>query len=71
MQLEIRPEPTQAERAAIEAALRALEADGGGRGAWWAAGVAESLDGAGDGDDGAGVRQAIARPRSTDGARRA
>ena len=69
MQLEIRPEPTQAERAAIEAALRALEADGGGRGAWWAAGVAESLDGDGDGD--AGVRQAIARPRSTDGARRA
>jgi hypothetical protein len=45
--LEISPEPKPEERAAIEAALRELE-DGAraGRGAWWEAGLAESLDGA-------------------------
>jgi hypothetical protein len=47
MALEIRPEPTPEEAAAIEAALRKLELDEQGRnghGPWWEAGVAENLD---------------------------
>ena len=46
MTLEIRPEPMPDERAAVEAALRELEEEPrAGRGAWWEAGLAESLDG--------------------------
>jgi hypothetical protein len=48
--LEIHPEPTAAERGAIEVALRALEDDARpGRGAWWEAGLAENLDVSEDG----------------------
>jgi hypothetical protein len=44
--LAIRPEPTDKERAAIEAALAATtERDAGARGPWWEAGLAENLDG--------------------------
>ncbi len=44
MILEISPEPSPGERAAIEAALRALaESNGVGPGAWWEAGLAENL----------------------------
>jgi hypothetical protein len=45
--LAIRPEPTDDERAAIEAALTApAERDAGKRGPWWEAGLAENLHGA-------------------------
>jgi hypothetical protein len=45
MALEIRPEPTPEEAAAIDAALRELAEQGrNGRGPWWEAGVAENLD---------------------------
>jgi hypothetical protein len=45
MALEIRPEPTPEEAAAIEAALQKLEEPGrDGHGPWWEAGVAENLD---------------------------
>ena len=45
MILEISPEPSPAEWAAIEAALRALgEQNGSGPGAWWQAGLAENLE---------------------------
>jgi hypothetical protein len=48
--LEIRPEPTPAERAAVEAALRELqEQSRTGPGAWWEAGLAENLDDSGAG----------------------
>jgi len=46
VELEIRPEPTPEERAAIVAALAELlrqEADG--HGAWWEAGVREAVEG--------------------------
>jgi hypothetical protein len=38
-------EPTEAERAAIEAALALVQRERDGRGAWWCAGVAENVDG--------------------------
>jgi hypothetical protein len=45
MPLEIRPEPTPEEAAAIETALREFAEQGrNGRGPWWEAGVAENLD---------------------------
>ena len=45
MSLEISPEPSAAERAAIEAALAQLAAEDerSGSGAWWRAGLAENL----------------------------
>jgi hypothetical protein len=50
VELEITPEPSLEERAAIEAAVQAVLAEGApDRGAWWQAGVA---DGADDQDDG-------------------
>ncbi len=42
VELVIRPEPSAAERAAIEQALAAASTDGR-PGAWWRAGLAESL----------------------------
>jgi hypothetical protein len=43
--LDIRPEPTPEETAAIEAALREVdERSRNGHGPWWEAGVAENLD---------------------------
>lgn len=44
-ELEITPDPTPEERAAIEAALEAMsEPDGTGSGAWWEAGLLESVE---------------------------
>jgi hypothetical protein len=44
VRLEISPEPSPAEREAIEAALSALaERDGFGPGAWWREGLEENL----------------------------
>jgi hypothetical protein len=45
VELEIEPEPTPEERAAIEQALAAAAPgrSGGDRGAWWQAGVDEAL----------------------------
>jgi len=49
--VDIVPEPTSEERAAIEAALRSRAAQDGGRpGPWWEAGARESV-GAGDPTD--------------------
>ncbi len=46
MNVEITPEPTPEERAAILAALERLRAEEAqGPGAWWEAGVRENLDG--------------------------
>jgi hypothetical protein len=43
--LQIRPVPSEAERAAIEATLELLEGERGvGRGGWWEAGVRENLE---------------------------
>jgi hypothetical protein len=43
--LQIRPVPSEGERAAIEAALELLEGErGAGRAAWWEAGVRENLE---------------------------
>jgi len=43
--IEITPEPTPGERAAITAALEQMAADeAGGLGAWWEAGLRESVD---------------------------
>ena len=45
MSLEITPEPTPEERAAIVAALEQLRAEEArGPGAWWEAGLRENLD---------------------------
>jgi hypothetical protein len=45
MELEIAPQPTPEERAAIERALRSIAASRGAqeRGDWWQAGVRESV----------------------------
>lgn len=44
-EIEITPEPSPEERAAIAAALEQLEADEAGRpGAWWEAGLRESVE---------------------------
>ena len=44
MEVEIRPEPTHEERAAIIAALESLaEADAAGNGPWWKAGLRENV----------------------------
>ena len=44
MIVEISPEPSPAEREAIEAALgAAFERDGSGRGDWWREGLGENL----------------------------
>jgi len=51
VELEITPEPTPEERAAIVAAIEALEAEAArGRGAWWEAGLRENVEDDGDGD---------------------
>jgi hypothetical protein len=45
VKIEITPEPTPEERAAIVAALeRVAVAEAGGLGAWWEAGLRESVD---------------------------
>jgi hypothetical protein len=45
MEIEITPEPSPEERAAIERALAGLRQDGTGeRSGWWREGVAESLN---------------------------
>jgi hypothetical protein len=71
MELEIRPEPTPEERAAILAALERLLSDGSGPpacgSAWRDAGIRENLDDSGDEAD----YGATVRPRSSPGARRA
>lgn len=64
--IHITPEPTAEEREVITAALRAfLAEDGAAPGAWWQAGVRESVS---DGDE---QSYAAARPRRTAGAARA
>ncbi len=46
MNVEITPEPTPEERAAILAALERIRADEeGGRGPWWESGLRENVDG--------------------------
>ena len=52
MELEITPEPTPEERAAILAALAALAGRGRtqGPGAWWEAGLRENVEDDGNGD---------------------
>lgn len=52
MELEITPEPTPEERAAIVAALEALAAEERrGPGAWWEAGLRENVEDDGNGDN--------------------
>ena len=52
MELEITPEPTPEERAAIVAALAELDAEQTrGPGAWWEAGLRENVEDDGNGDD--------------------
>jgi hypothetical protein len=52
MNVEITPEPTPEERAAILAALAALRAqEEQGPGAWWEAGLRENVEDDGDGSD--------------------
>jgi hypothetical protein len=51
VELEITPEPTPEERAAIVAAIEALDAERPrGPGAWWEAGLRENVEEDGDGD---------------------
>ncbi len=51
MELEITPEPTPEERAAIVAALAELDAEQTqGPGAWWEAGLRENVEDDGNGD---------------------
>lgn len=51
MELEITPEPTPEERAAIVAAIEALDAERArGPDAWWEAGLRENVEDDGDGD---------------------
>jgi hypothetical protein len=46
VQLEITPEPTPEERAALEQAVEhALREESDGPGAWWEAGVREAVEG--------------------------
>jgi len=52
VELEITPEPTPEERAAILAALDAMEAEERrGPGAWWEAGLRENVEDDGNGDN--------------------
>jgi hypothetical protein len=48
MEIEIVPEPTPEERAAIELALARAAQAASGRGAWWQAGIEEALAGSDD-----------------------
>jgi len=67
MRLEIKPEPSSAERTAIERALaRTLDAAPRLRSAWREAGVRENTEPEPSGED-----QAAARPRKSPGATRA
>jgi hypothetical protein len=67
MKLEIKPEPSPAERTAIERALaRVLEAAPRLRSAWRDAGVRENTE-----PESSGEAQAAARPRKRPGATRA
>ena len=51
VELEITPEPTPEERAAIVAAIEALDAEQTREpGAWWEAGLRENVEDDGDGD---------------------
>jgi hypothetical protein len=70
VKVEIRPEPSDGERAAIVTALERLLGDDSrvARSAWWEAGLREAV---GDEDEPDPFAQATALPRSSPGATRA